>query len=96
MEEQDLEKGMKLEAVNPVQPGQICAATINAVIGGQLLHLRLDHLGPTIPGHEFLVPVDSFDIFPIGWCESNDYQLKAPILRSLAGSSAKCVARRTE
>ena len=67
---------MKLEAVNPSQPGQICVATIVAVISGRLLRLRLDHLSS--PEDTFLYPVDSFDIFPIGWAESNQYQLKAP------------------
>jgi mbt repeat len=74
---------MKLEAVNPSQPGQICVATIVGVIGGKLLRLKLDHLASSTNDSTILYPVDSFDIFPIGWAESNEYQLKTPILRSI-------------
>jgi hypothetical protein len=75
---------MKLEAVNPSQPGQICVATIVGVIGGRLLRLRLDHLTSSSNDvSTMLYPVDSFDIFPIGWAESNEYQLKTPIMRSI-------------
>jgi len=71
------EVGMKLEAVNPGQPGEICAATITRAIDG-VMWLHLDHNPPSVPDH--IVPLDTFDVFPIGWCESNECPLKTPKL----------------
>ena len=73
---------MKLEAVNPRQPGQICVATIIDVHDNRLLEVRLDHHHQT--SMTFYTAIDSHDLFPIGWCESNQYQLKTPpVMRSL-------------
>lgn len=70
------EKGMKLEAVNPYQPRQICVATINRVVEN-ILWIQLDHFQNLYPNH--IVPADSQDIYPVGWCDSNHYPLKVPI-----------------
>jgi len=39
----EFETGMKLEAVNPQQPGQICVATIAGVLDNRLLKFYIDH-----------------------------------------------------
>lgn len=70
------EKGMKLEAVNPFQRNQICAATITKIVE-HLLWVQLDSIDSFHPSH--IVPVTSDDIFPVGWCESNRYPLKPPL-----------------
>jgi len=70
---------MKLEAVNPQQPGQICVATITDVFDNRLLKFHVDHQMAS----SFYYTIDSHDMFPIGWCESNQYQLKAPMMKSL-------------
>jgi len=39
----EFESGMKLEAVNPQQPGQICVATITSVLDNRLFNFYIDH-----------------------------------------------------
>ena len=71
----EITKGMKLEAVNPSQEGQICAATVTRVLDN-LLWLHLDSSPKMAANH--VVDSRSHDIFPVGWCESNNYPLKPP------------------
>ena len=66
---------MKLEAVNPDNPNQICASTITKMVG-PLLWVHLDNSVKGMASH--IEDVDSFNLFPVGWCESNGYQLKPP------------------
>ncbi|XP_013794742.1 scm-like with four MBT domains protein 1 [Limulus polyphemus] len=69
------EGNMKLEAVNPFQPHQICAATVTRVIE-PIMWIQLDSVDTFHPHH--IVPLNSQEIFPVGWCESNSYPLKPP------------------
>ena len=75
MVDHEFERGMKLEAVNPSQANQICVATITRIVD-HLLWLHLDGAPGIVPNH--VVEAESFDIFPVGWCESNGYPLKTP------------------
>ncbi|XP_051050785.1 scm-like with four MBT domains protein 2 isoform X1 [Phodopus roborovskii] len=68
-------KNMKLEAVNPRNPGELCVASVVSV-KGRLLWLHLEGLQTPIP--EVIVDMDSMDIFPVGWCEANFYPLTTP------------------
>ncbi|CAD7679029.1 unnamed protein product [Nyctereutes procyonoides] len=68
-------KNMKLEAVNPRNPGELCVASVVSV-KGRLLWLHLE--GLQTPAPEFIVDVESMDIFPVGWCEANSYPLTTP------------------
>ncbi|XP_014696808.1 scm-like with four MBT domains protein 2 isoform X2 [Equus asinus] len=68
-------KNMKLEAVNPRNPGELCVASVVSV-KGRLMWLRLE--GLQTPAPEFIVDVESMDIFPVGWCEANSYPLTTP------------------
>ncbi|XP_016834202.1 scm-like with four MBT domains protein 2 isoform X2 [Cricetulus griseus] len=68
-------KNMKLEAVNPRNPGEVCVASVVSV-KGRLLWLHLEGLQTPIP--EVIVDMDSMDIFPVGWCEANFYPLTTP------------------
>ncbi|KAM4828958.1 scm-like with four MBT domains protein 2 isoform 2-T3 [Thomomys bottae] len=68
-------KNMKLEAVNPRNPGELCVASVISV-KGRLLWLHLEGLQNPVP--EVIVDVESMDIFPVGWCEANSYPLTAP------------------
>ena len=69
---------MKLEAVNRQRPGQICAGTVVDVVD-RVMWLKLDY--ETSSTATYIFCIDSHDIFPIGWCESNNYPLKAPVRR---------------
>ncbi|XP_054845207.1 scm-like with four MBT domains protein 2 isoform X2 [Eublepharis macularius] len=68
-------KNMKLEAVNPKNPAEICVASVTSV-KGRLMWLHLE--GLQVPASDYIVDVDSMAIFPVGWCEANAYKLSAP------------------
>ncbi|XP_029630795.1 scm-like with four MBT domains protein 1 [Salmo trutta] len=69
-------EAMKLEAVNPLSPEHIHVATVTKV-KGQHIWLGLEGLKQAIP--ELIAHVDSLDIFPVSWCETNGYPLLYPI-----------------
>ncbi|KAM6436227.1 scm-like with four MBT domains protein 2 isoform 2-T2 [Liasis olivaceus] len=69
-------KNMMLEAVNPRNPAEICVASVTSV-KGRLMWLCFEGL-PHGPTSEYIVDVESMDIFPVGWCEANGYKLLAP------------------
>ncbi|XP_064633870.1 scm-like with four MBT domains protein 1 isoform X2 [Lineus longissimus] len=71
----EFKRGMKLEAINPTHPYQICAATITKIID-RLMWVHLDNSTKLVANH--IVDVESHDIYPVGWCESNSYPLKPP------------------
>ncbi|XP_023933206.1 scm-like with four MBT domains protein 1 isoform X1 [Lingula anatina] len=73
--EHEFKRGQKLEAVNPEHPHQICCATITKIID-KLIWIHLDSSASMKANH--IVDVESHDIFPVGWCESNGYTLKPP------------------
>ncbi|NXD82374.1 SMBT1 protein, partial [Halcyon senegalensis] len=68
-------ENMKLEAVNPVDPEEVCIATVTKV-KDSYLWLQLEGSKKPIP--DCIVSVESMNIFPVGWCETNGYQLKPP------------------
>ncbi|XP_069085370.1 scm-like with four MBT domains protein 2 isoform X2 [Pleurodeles waltl] len=68
-------KNMKLEAVNPRNPVELCVASVTKV-KGRLMWLHLEGLQKPVP--EYIVDVESMDIFPVGWCEANGYSLTPP------------------
>ncbi|KAF7694086.1 scm-like with four MBT domains protein 2 isoform X1 [Silurus meridionalis] len=74
-----------LEAVNPLQPGEINVSRITQV-KGRLLWLRYE--GLTKPLAECIVDVESMDIFPVGWCEANVYPL-TPLRKAVCQSQKK-------
>ncbi|KAM8972138.1 scm-like with four MBT domains protein 2 [Pelodytes ibericus] len=69
-------KNMKLEAVNPNNPCEICVASVTKV-KGRLLWLHLEGLQKPIT--EYIIDVESMNIFPVGWCEANSYPLNTPL-----------------
>lgn len=42
------------------------------------LHYESVFIGVQVPASEYIVDVESMDIFPVGWCEANAYKLSAP------------------
>lgn len=68
-------KNMKLEAVTLCNLAEICVASITKV-KGRLMWLHLEDSKNSIP--EYIVDVESMDIFPVGWCEANGYPLTPP------------------
>ncbi|NXC82402.1 SMBT1 protein, partial [Cercotrichas coryphoeus] len=68
-------ENMKLEAVNPIDPEEVCVATVTK-LKDSYLWLQLE--GSKKPVLECIVSVESMNIFPVGWCETNGYQLRPP------------------
>ncbi|KAH9504832.1 Scm-like with four MBT domains protein 2 [Bulinus truncatus] len=73
--EHEFECGMKLEAVKPSQPSQLYAATITKIVD-RLMWIHFDSSKKLMDSH--VETINSFNLFPIGWCVSNGYQLKSP------------------
>lgn len=73
--EAGFEIGMYLEAVDPENENTICAAHIAKIVAN-LLWIKLDNNENFRPEH--IVSMNSLQIFPVGWCESNSYTLKPP------------------
>ncbi|CAG5126728.1 unnamed protein product, partial [Candidula unifasciata] len=81
--EHEFECGMKLEAVKPSQPTQICAATITNIVE-HLMWIHLDSSKRMMDSH--VESVNSLNLFPVGWCVSVGYQLLPPC--RMGGGSA--------
>ncbi|XP_040058631.1 scm-like with four MBT domains protein 1 isoform X2 [Gasterosteus aculeatus] len=74
--EHSFKEAMKLEAINLLSPENIHVATVTRV-KGQYVWISLEGLKQPMP--ELIVHVDSLDIFPVSWCETNGYPLIYPI-----------------
>ncbi|XP_053577181.1 scm-like with four MBT domains protein 1 [Bombina bombina] len=90
--EHGFQVNMKLEAVNPSRPQDIHVATV-AKVAGPYIWLQIEGTKTLVP--EFIVHVESTDIFPMGWCESNGHSLCAPP-RTKAKPPKKTVASQPE
>lgn len=79
--ESDFSKGMALEVSNPWKLMEVCVGVVtNIERSGKLLRIRLDKETKSNGVHplEFLAPVSSQELFPIGWCDDNGWPLVAP------------------
>lgn len=68
----DIKVDMKLEAVNPLNIEEIHVATIDAIVE----HMVCVELTPIC--EKFWYAQDSDLLFPVGWCDSNNYALHIP------------------
>ncbi|XP_069052944.1 lethal(3)malignant brain tumor-like protein 2 isoform X2 [Lepisosteus oculatus] len=75
--------GMKLEAVDLMEPRLICVATVKRVVG-RLLRLHFDGWDPDF---DQWADCQSPDIYPVGWCEITGYQLQPPVATEECPSS---------
>ncbi|XP_061195549.1 scm-like with four MBT domains protein 1 [Saccostrea echinata] len=85
------EKGMKLEAVNPENPNQICAATVTKVVT-PLVWIHLDNQRKSVESH--IEHMYSHNLFPVGWCASNGYPIQPPRKLNKAGRPPSTVAEK--
>ncbi|XP_017339938.1 lethal(3)malignant brain tumor-like protein 2 [Ictalurus punctatus] len=67
--------GMKLEAVDLMEPRLVCVATVQRCVG----RLLLLHFDGWESEFDQWVDCESPDIYPVGWCELAGYQLQPPI-----------------
>ncbi|KAI5623218.1 lethal(3)malignant brain tumor-like protein 2 isoform X2 [Silurus asotus] len=78
--------GMKLEAVDLMEPLLVCVATVQRCVG----RLLLLHFDGWESEFDQWVDCESPDIYPVGWCELTGYQLQPPI-----GPERKYIKRKT-
>ncbi|XP_066563333.1 lethal(3)malignant brain tumor-like protein 2 isoform X2 [Amia ocellicauda] len=87
---QGLVPGMKLEAVDLMEPRLICVATVTRAVG-RLLRLHFDGWGS---GFDQWADCQSPDIYPPGWCEITGYQLQPPVAPEEAADTEEDQPRR--
>lgn len=75
--------GMKLEAVDLMEPRLICVATVRRVVH-RLLSIHFDGWDSE---YDQWVDCESPDIYPVGWCELTGYQLQPPVATGLGSRS---------
>uniref|UniRef100_A0A2K5CW45 Mbt domain containing 1 n=1 Tax=Aotus nancymaae TaxID=37293 RepID=A0A2K5CW45_AOTNA len=66
--------GMKLEAVDLMEPRLICVATVTRIIH-RLLRIHFDGWEEE---YDQWVDCESPDLYPVGWCQLTGYQLQPP------------------
>merc|ERR1739838_13464 len=76
-------KGMKLEAVDLMEPDLICVATVTRVIGN-VLRVHFDGWEEDL---DQWLSASSPNIFPVGWCELVGHELQPPNDSSKKSSS---------
>ena len=72
--------GMKLEAVDPLNLGFICVATVVEVLRHDYLMVRIDGLDAKMENETdaFCYHTRSPYILPVGFCKINNIELMAP------------------
>lgn len=79
MDDSGFAKGMALEVANPWKLSEICVGLVTSVEqSGALLRIRMEKTEPDSHPTEFLAPVCSQDLFPVGWSDDNGWPLTAP------------------
>ncbi|XP_063817319.1 MBT domain-containing protein 1 isoform X3 [Pseudophryne corroboree] len=66
--------GMKLEAVDLMEPRLVCVATVTRIIH-RLLRIHFDGWEEE---YDQWVDCESADLYPVGWCQLTGYQLQPP------------------
>ncbi|GFS85109.1 scm-like with four MBT domains protein 2 [Nephila pilipes] len=69
------ETSMKLEAADPFNPNDIHVATITKIVEPLMWLMFDDNVTVT---KSLIYSINSFDIYPVGWCASNSYPLHTP------------------
>lgn len=72
-------RGMKLEAIDPLNLSSICVATVMEVLKFGYMMIRIDSYEPDATGSDwFCYHEKSPCIFPVGFCEKNGIPLTPP------------------
>ncbi|XP_076864366.1 MBT domain-containing protein 1-like isoform X2 [Brachyhypopomus gauderio] len=70
--------GMKLEAVDLMEPRLVCVATVTRIVH-RLLRIHFDGWENE---YDQWVDCESPDLYPVGWCQLTGYQLQPPALQA--------------
>ncbi|XP_039682165.1 MBT domain-containing protein 1-like isoform X3 [Perca fluviatilis] len=68
--------GMKLEAVDLMEPRLVCVATVTRIVH-RLLRIHFDGWEDE---YDQWVDCESPDLYPVGWCQLTGYQLQPPAI----------------
>uniref|UniRef100_A0A8C7GDI0 Mbt domain containing 1 n=1 Tax=Oncorhynchus kisutch TaxID=8019 RepID=A0A8C7GDI0_ONCKI len=71
-------QGMKLEAVDLMEPRLVCVATVTRIVH-RLLRIHFDGWEDE---YDQWVDCQSSDLYPVGWCQLTGYQLQPPAAQS--------------
>uniref|UniRef100_A0A8D3CGA0 FCS-type domain-containing protein n=1 Tax=Scophthalmus maximus TaxID=52904 RepID=A0A8D3CGA0_SCOMX len=71
-------QGMKLEAVDLMEPRLVCVATVTRIVH-RLLRIHFDGWEDE---YDQWVDCESPDLYPVGWCQLTGYQLQPPASQS--------------
>ncbi|XP_054608482.1 lethal(3)malignant brain tumor-like protein 2 [Dunckerocampus dactyliophorus] len=72
------EEGMKLEAIDPLNLGSICVATVHKVLSDGYLMVSIDGAVSLNGSDKFCYHASSHAILPKGFCKKNDIPLTVP------------------
>ncbi|XP_062312055.1 MBT domain-containing protein 1 [Osmerus eperlanus] len=72
------QQGMKLEAVDLMEPRLVCVATVTRIVH-RLLRIHFDGWEDE---YDQWVDCRSPDLYPVGWCQLTGYQLQPPAAQS--------------
>nr|XP_057918181.1 lethal(3)malignant brain tumor-like protein 2 [Doryrhamphus excisus] len=72
------EEGMKLEAIDPLNLGSICVATVHEVLSDGYLMVGIDGAVSLNGSDKFCYHASSHAILPKGFCKKNDIPLTVP------------------
>uniref|UniRef100_A0A672F628 FCS-type domain-containing protein n=1 Tax=Salarias fasciatus TaxID=181472 RepID=A0A672F628_SALFA len=76
--------GMKLEAVDLMEPRLVCVATVTRIVH-RLLRIHFDGWEDE---YDQWVDCESPDLYPVGWCQLTGYQLQPPAVNTDVHSAA--------
>ncbi|XP_006811735.1 scm-like with four MBT domains protein 1 [Saccoglossus kowalevskii] len=70
--------GMKLEAINPKAPSQICPATITKIFNSNYFLVEIDDLSADKTPIQFVGYGECGGLFYVEWCKQHNVQIKIP------------------
>ncbi|XP_076467464.1 MBT domain-containing protein 1-like isoform X2 [Babylonia areolata] len=82
--------GMKIEAVDLMEPRLICVATVTRIVG-RLLRIHFDGWENE---YDQWVDCQSPDIYPVGWCQAMKYTLEGPRIKENGGGPITLVQKK--
>ncbi|KAK6479822.1 MBT domain-containing protein 1 isoform X1 [Huso huso] len=82
-------KGMKVEAVDLMEPRLVCVATVTRIVH-RLLRIHFDGWEDE---YDQWVDCESPDLYPAGWCQLTGYQLQPPAAQSNSRDNPTSVSK---
>ncbi|XP_069021662.1 MBT domain-containing protein 1-like isoform X3 [Embiotoca jacksoni] len=81
--------GMKLEAVDLMEPRLVCVATVTRIVH-RLLRIHFDGWEDE---YDQWVDCESPDLYPVGWCQLTGYQLQPPAVNAASRELQSAASR---